>query len=314
MLEIRRAYRDRVLERAAARARYVRVLHWLFMDYIFGDAFYGETAEESFAWRWEAFVNLRRDEAPERIVARVFDASHRAASREYVADRLEEKAAEMPPRVALAMDSFAHRQRLRATRYRAVTLPTSPSAPRHSSDTTGPEFTARFTRLELPVHSPKPRDDAPRVQPRGWMVIAPFGELLWQQRELFVLDEDARVRLLAQVDDATFAAGDDRDEPPGLCTPAFDGRYVWTALPRNEPLLIVVDMRTGNTATFDASDGLAGVGACMCCGWCSATAGRATARWSSVRRRRTSSAASRMRGITSAARRRRWCWTICVRR
>ena len=247
--EARRVLKDAMLKRLMELAAAGDVggreddMAWFFIDV----GKYGETAEQETAWRFEAIKALQDAPNFERAASRFLQSNGLTVRIDH-AEGMVPRLKELSPKASRFLQ--AHFNQQEQGRRKPVRQAKKPQAEPPVID----KDAARVEPLVLRVTQPKTRG-ARRVQPKGWLDCGEHGELLWHDTELFLVTgpETIRSLYLLDVDDHFWL---DPTRESELCTPAYDGRYVWTAMPIAEPQLIIIDPKDGTAYSFDKDSGL----------------------------------------------------------
>lgn len=253
VFEVRRELKNAMLKRLVDLAASGDVkgreknVAWFFIDV----GVYGETPEQEAAWRFEAFKALQ--DAPDlEVVARSLLQSNGLLIKLDHAPFITPRLSELSPRASKFLENYLHAQQ-QGSRV-PIKRASKPRPEQNESNTKVDSYEAVTEKVELRVTQPQD-GGARRVQPKGWFDCGEYGELLWHDTELFLVTSRDSIRSLYLLDaDEHFWLDPTRES--AICTPAYDGRYVWTALPIAEPQLIVIDPKDGTAHTFDKEAGL----------------------------------------------------------
>ncbi len=245
----RRALRDAMLIKLKMLAEAGDVkgretdMAWFFVD----AGKYGETQEQEAAWRFEALKALQDADDLERVTRWLLHAQS-VKDRPVLAEVVSSRLNELTPKASAFVENFIEKN--------LSSKPVTPSRSHPNELTVDWDALIPLTKekLELRV-TDRQRGGAGRVRPKGWFDCGKFGELVWHDTEVFLITAPDTIRSLYVLDpDEHYWLDPTRQSE--LCTPAFDGRYVWTALPIDEPKLIIIDPTDGTAHTFSQDAGL----------------------------------------------------------
>lgn len=110
----------------------------------------------------------------------------------------------------------------------------------------------RFGPLQALISDPEGKPITGGIE--GWVPCGPSVDLLWGQVDLFLMKKKGAVEHIYNIFKAT------EDYCRRITRAVYDGRYVWVAVQRAEPLLLVIDTSVGIVGRFTATDGLPSTG------------------------------------------------------